>query len=121
MFSYFLKLSALVLAIGLPAFVNAQTKSFYAAHHDYNVVTVAEGFAQPWSMAWLPDGDMLVLKSQADCESLGMGNYYRRQLPVSQRCFIPDKAGCLKFCLTPILKTIVGFISALLVLRAKPR
>ena len=60
MFSYFLKLSALVLAIGLSAFVNAQTKSFYAAHHDYNVVTVAEGFAQPWSMAWLPDGDMLV-------------------------------------------------------------
>ena len=60
MFSYFLKLSALVLAVGLSAFVNAQTKSFYAAHHDYNVVTVAEGFAQPWSMAWLPDGDMLV-------------------------------------------------------------
>ena len=28
--------------------------------HDYRVVTVAEGLVQPWSMAFLPGGDMLV-------------------------------------------------------------
>jgi glucose/arabinose dehydrogenase len=31
-----------------------------SAQHDYRVVTVAEGLVVPWSMAWLPNGDMLV-------------------------------------------------------------
>ena len=31
-----------------------------AADHAYRVVTVAEGLVNPWSMAWLPTGDMLV-------------------------------------------------------------
>src|SRR5690606_41722641 len=28
--------------------------------HEFSVVTVAEGFVNPWSIAWLPNGDMLV-------------------------------------------------------------
>ena len=28
--------------------------------HQFNVVTVAEGFRNPWSLAWLPNGDLLV-------------------------------------------------------------
>ncbi len=31
-----------------------------SAYHDFRVVTVAEGLDVPWSVAWLPDGDMLV-------------------------------------------------------------
>lgn len=31
-----------------------------SALHDYRVVTVAEGLVQPWSMAFLPGGDMLI-------------------------------------------------------------
>ena len=31
-----------------------------SAFHGYRVVTVAEGLVNPWSMAWLPNGDMLV-------------------------------------------------------------
>ena len=31
-----------------------------SAQHDYTVVTVAEGLVNPWSMAFLPNGDMLV-------------------------------------------------------------
>ena len=31
-----------------------------SAFHSYRVVRVAEGLVNPWSMAWLPNGDMLV-------------------------------------------------------------
>ena len=31
-----------------------------SARHHFQVVTVAEGLDHPWSIAWLPNGDMLV-------------------------------------------------------------
>ena len=32
----------------------------YSALHDYRVVTVAEGLERPWSLAFLPTGELLV-------------------------------------------------------------
>ena len=32
----------------------------YSAYHDYRVVTVADGLVRPWSLAFLPGGDLLV-------------------------------------------------------------
>lgn len=59
--------SAATLAIGAAMFAAAQLAAQQApntiqrtALHDYRVVTVAEGLENPWSMAWLPGGDMLV-------------------------------------------------------------
>lgn len=43
----------------LSATVLAQTP-LRSALHDYRVVTVADSLAQPWSMAFLPGGDMLI-------------------------------------------------------------
>ena len=34
--------------------------SFRSALHDYRVVTVADGLIQPWSIAFLPGGDVLI-------------------------------------------------------------
>ncbi len=39
---------------------NAQTSTYYATHHNYQAVSVADGLIQPWSMAWLPSGEMLI-------------------------------------------------------------
>lgn len=38
----------------------AQSASLKSLAHDYRVTTVVEGLTNPWSMAWLPNGDMLV-------------------------------------------------------------
>jgi aldose sugar dehydrogenase len=38
----------------------AQEQVFPSALHDYRVVTVVDGLEHPWSMAFLPNGDMLV-------------------------------------------------------------
>lgn len=57
--------TALVLmAIGsmlysaLPA--SGQAPVLRSAYHDYRVITVAEGLEHPWSIAFLPGGDMLI-------------------------------------------------------------
>lgn len=55
-------IAALIATILLlvPAGASAQGDVHRSALHDYRVVTVAEGLVNPWSMAWLPNGDMLV-------------------------------------------------------------
>ena len=53
-----LLLAAALLSAASP--VNAQSDVVRTALHDYRVVTVADGFEIPWSIAFLPGGDMLV-------------------------------------------------------------
>jgi len=53
-----LSLLGLTLASAAPAPVQAQVHR--SAQHDFTLVTVAEGLVIPWSMAWLPDGTMLI-------------------------------------------------------------
>ena len=60
MLRYFFILASTGFLVTATAVATAQSKIYYAAHHDYRVVTVAEGLLQPWSMAWLPGGDILV-------------------------------------------------------------
>jgi glucose/arabinose dehydrogenase len=50
--------AGLLLSVVAPAC--AQEPVLRSAHHDYRVVTVADGLVNPWSMAFLPGGDMLV-------------------------------------------------------------
>ena len=49
-----------MVGFALVASVAMAQDEFRSAEHDFRVVTVAEGFETPWSMAWLPDGDLLV-------------------------------------------------------------
>jgi glucose/arabinose dehydrogenase len=61
MLRYLLKLAGTGLLMTAAASTIAQSDDiYYAAHHNYRVGTVADGLLQPWSMAWLPGGDMLV-------------------------------------------------------------
>lgn len=58
MFRPSLALVALAVVSPLPA--AAQGKVYKSAEHDYRVVTVVDGLVNPWSIAFLPGGDMLV-------------------------------------------------------------
>jgi len=55
---HLLAVTGLSLCIASAAF--AQSELYYAANYRYRIATVVEGFVQPWSIAWLPDGEMLV-------------------------------------------------------------
>ena len=56
------KLLALVAAglLVLGSSTRAADTVMRSALHDYRLVTVAEGLVQPWSLATLPDGDILI-------------------------------------------------------------
>jgi glucose/arabinose dehydrogenase len=47
-------------ALALPVALPAQGEPLRSAYHQYRVVTVAEGLVNPWSMAFLAGGDLLV-------------------------------------------------------------
>jgi len=51
--------AALTLSLAVPATGEAQ-EVHRSAYHDYRVETVVEGLVRPWSIAFLPGGDMLV-------------------------------------------------------------
>jgi aldose sugar dehydrogenase len=51
---------AAALFTGAVTCVHAQSREFESEHHDYRVVTVVDGLVHPWSIAFLPDGTMLV-------------------------------------------------------------
>ena len=51
---------ACVLVVGLAGSAGAQEQVFESNDLKYRVVNVVEGLQNPWSIAFLPDGDMLV-------------------------------------------------------------
>jgi glucose/arabinose dehydrogenase len=53
-------MAALMVSLAVPSMVSGQSTVQRSAHHDYRVVTVADGLTNPWSIAFLPGGDILV-------------------------------------------------------------
>jgi len=51
---------AAVLSGAVALAAGAETKTFQSERHAFRMVTLVEGLAYPWSLAFLPDGRMLV-------------------------------------------------------------
>lgn len=93
MLRYLLKLVATGLLVTATAAASAQSKIYYAAHHDYRVVTVAEGLLQPWSMAWLPGGDMLVTEKPGQLRIIRDGQLLPEAVPGVPEVFYTGQGG----------------------------
>ncbi len=50
----------IIVCLFLAGMSSAHSQTYYATHHNYQAVPVADGLVQPWSINWLPNGDMLV-------------------------------------------------------------
>ena len=93
MLRYLLKLAATGLLVATATAVSAQQDMYYAAHHNYRVVPVAEGLVQPWSMAWLPNGDMLVTEKPGRLRIIRDGELLPEAIPGTPEVFYEGQGG----------------------------
>ncbi len=73
--------AGLLLSALAPTPVSAQSGVVRSLEHDYRVVTVADGLIRPWSMAWLPNGDMLVTEKPGRLRIVRDGNLLPDPVP----------------------------------------
>ncbi len=93
MFRFLLKLAINCLLVTAATAAAAQSDIYYAAHHDYRVVTVAEGMVHPWSMAWLPNGDMLITEKPGRLRIIRDGQLLPEAIPGTPEVFYEGQGG----------------------------
>ena len=82
--------TAIFAALAVSA-VCAQT--YNSSQHDYQVVTVADGLVQPWSMSWLPGGDMLITEKPGRLRIVRDGNLLPEAVPGVPEVFYQGQGG----------------------------
>lgn len=84
------------LAVG-----QSQSPTMRSAYHDYRVVTVAEGLVNPWSMAFLPGGDMLLTERPGRLRIVRNGRLLPDAVPGVPAVLAEGQGGLLDVVLHP--------------------
>ncbi len=85
---------ALALSPAQPA--QAQSDAMRSTYHDYRVVTVADGLVQPWSIAFLPGGDMLVTERPGRLRIIRDGELLAQPVPGVPEVLARGQGGMLE-------------------------
>jgi glucose/arabinose dehydrogenase len=86
-----------LLAVALPACSQVERTDEY----DYQVVTVADGLQNPWGMAFLPDGDLLVTERPGRLRIIRGGQLLPDPVPGVPEVFARGQGGLLDVVLHP--------------------
>ncbi len=92
-----LVLAALLL---VPFAARAQ-ETLRSAQHDYRIVTVAEGLVSPWSMAFLPGGDLLVTERGGALRIVRGGRLVPTPVPGVPKVRVGGQGGLLDVVVHP--------------------
>ena len=76
-----------------------------SAYHDFRVVTVADGLVQPWSMAFLPGGDMLVTERPGRLRLVRRGRLLPEPVAGVPAVLYTSQGGLLDVALHPSFAT----------------
>src|SRR5688500_5049128 len=95
MFRALVSAAAVVLALSGAAVVTGNT-SFKSALHDYRVVTLADGLVQPWSIAFLPGGDMLITERPGRLRVVRQGKLLAEAVEGLPKVFHSTQGGLLE-------------------------
>jgi glucose/arabinose dehydrogenase len=89
-----------VVALGA-ALVLGQDARQHSAYHDFRIATVADGLVNPWSMAFLPNGDMLVTEKPGRLRIVRAGRLLPDPVPGVPAVFPEGQGGLLDVVLHP--------------------
>ena len=83
----------------------ARQDVYKSAYHDYRVVTVVEALVQPWSIAFLPNGDWLITERPGRLRIVRDGKLLPQPVEGTPRVFTSTQAGLLEVALHPDFAT----------------
>jgi glucose/arabinose dehydrogenase len=87
-------------SLAAPAVVRAQ-ETYKSDRAAYRLVTLARDLEQPWSMAFLPDGRMLITERPGRLRVFANGRLERTPLAGVPKVYARGQAGLLDICLHP--------------------
>jgi glucose/arabinose dehydrogenase len=90
-----LPLAALVAAVALNVVLSAQATN-RSTLHDYKVVTVADQLIQPWSIAFIPGGDMLITERPGRLRIVRNGKLLPQPVDGIPKVFHSSQGGLLE-------------------------
>ena len=90
-----LSAGAVMLALSGASVVTGNTM-FRSALHDYRVVTVADGLVQPWSIAFLPGGDVLITERPGRLRVMRQGKLLPQAIDGVPKVFHSSQGGLLE-------------------------
>jgi aldose sugar dehydrogenase len=96
-FTHLLIGASLMLTASLTVY--AQSDTYFASNYGYRLAMVADGLVQPWSMAWLPNGDMLVTERPGRLRIIRDGNLLPDEVSGTPEVFYEGQGGL--FDVTP--------------------
>src|SRR5687768_6274024 len=95
MFRTLVSLAAVVAVLSSTTGVSADG-TFKSALHDYRVVTVVDGLDQPWSIAFLPGGDMLITERPGRLRIVRQGKLLPQPVEGIPKVFTSSQGGLLE-------------------------
>jgi glucose/arabinose dehydrogenase len=69
---------------------------FRSAYHDYQIITVVDALIQPWSVAFLPGGDMLVTERPGRLRIVRQGKLLPQPVDGVPKVFHSSQGGLLE-------------------------
>ena len=96
-------LATVGLTVSVASTVVAQDAGEFrrSAYHDYRIVTVADGLVNPWSMAFLPNGDILVTERPGRLRIIRDGELLATPVPGVPEVYATGQGGLLDVVLHP--------------------
>lgn len=93
--------AGLLLSVGTAAAAQERDEVRPSTYHDYRIVTVADGLVIPWSMAFLPGGDMLVTERPGRLRIVRNGVLVPDPVPGVPEVFAQGQGGLMDVVLHP--------------------
>src|SRR5688572_7034332 len=90
-----------VASLVLITAVSGEAQVLRSARHDYRVVEVASGLVNPWSMAFLPGGDVLITERPGRLRIVRQGKLLAQPVTGVPKVFAEGQGGLLDVLLHP--------------------